>query len=227
MSMPMYVPPEQLINDRADFAKKGIGRGRPIATIQYADGILLFGENPSATLHKISEIYDRIAFAAVGRFNEFEALRVAGVRYADVKGYNYHREDVTARGLANGYAQTLGQIFTHEVKPYEVGLIVAEVGLEASSDVMYRVQFDGTLIDVANFTAMGGSEDALVAALGETYDKTADLGEAVKRTATAITGLEERTVAPEHWEAAILDRTLSRRVFRRLTTKEICGFIDA
>lgn len=221
MSMPMYVPPEQLVKDRAEFAMKGIGRGRPIAAVQYLDGVLLFGENPSSTLHKIGEIYDRIAFAAVGRFNEFESLRVAGVRYADVKGYNYGRTDVTARGLANGYAQTLGQIFIHEVKPYEVAVVVAEVGDSVADDVMYRVQFDGTLMDVADFTALGGSEEALVEALGESFEIGASLEEAIARTAAAITSIEDSAIAPERWEAAVLDRTLGRRRFRRLAVDEI------
>jgi proteasome alpha subunit len=221
MSMPMYVPPEQLVKDRAEFAMKGIGRGRPIAAIQYADGVLLFGENSSATLHKIGEIYDRIAFAAVGRFNEFESLRVAGVRYADVKGYNYGRTDVTARGLANGYAQTLGQIFIHEVKPYEVAVVVAEVGDNVADDVMYRVQFDGTLVDVEDFTALGGSEETLMEALGESFENNASLSEALVRTAAAITSIEGSAIPPERWEAAVLDRTLGRRRFRRLAVDEI------
>lgn len=225
MSMPMYVPPEQLVKDRAEFAMKGIGRGRPIAAIQYDNGVLLFGENPSATLHKIGEIYDRIAFAAVGRFNEFESLRVAGVRYADVKGYNYGRTDVTARGLANGYAQTLGQIFIHEVKPYEVAVVVVEVGDSPDDDVMYRVQFDGTLVDIENFTALGGSEEALVEALTEDYQAGATLAEAIARTAAAIVTVEESPVSPERWEAAVLDRTLGRRRFRRLDTQEIVAAI--
>jgi proteasome alpha subunit len=225
MSMPMYVPPEQLVKDRAEFAMKGIGRGRPIAAIQYDNGVLLFGENPSTTLHKIGEIYDRIAFAAVGRFNEFESLRVAGVRYADVKGYNYGRTDVTARGLANGYAQTLGQIFIHEVKPYEVAVVVVEVGDSPDDDVMYRVQFDGTLVDIENFTALGGSEEALVEALTEDYQAGATLAEAIARTAAAIVTVEESPVAPERWEAAVLDRTLGRRRFRRLDTQEIVAAI--
>ncbi|GBE24753.1 proteasome subunit alpha [bacterium BMS3Bbin02] len=225
MNMPMYVPPEQLVKDRAEFAMKGIGRGRPIAAIQYDNGVLLFGENPSATLHKIGEIYDRIAFAAVGRFNEFESLRVAGVRYADVKGYNYGRTDVTARGLANGYAQTLGQIFIHEVKPYEVAVVIVEVGDSADEDVMYRVQFDGTLIDIQSFTALGGSEEALVEALTESYQAGATLADAISRTAAAIVTVEESAVAPERWEAAVLDRTLGRRRFRRLDTQEIVAAI--
>ena len=112
MSMPFYVSPEQMMKDRADFARKGIGRGRSVAVIRYADGVLFVSENPSAALHKISEIYDRIAFAAVGRYNEFENLRIAGVRLADMRGYSYDRLDVTGRGLANAYAQTLGTIFS-------------------------------------------------------------------------------------------------------------------
>lgn len=223
----MYVPPEQLVKDRAEFAMKGIGRGRPIAAVQYDNGVLLFGENPSSTLHKIGEIYDRIAFAAVGRFNEFESLRVAGVRYADVKGYNYGRTDVTARGLANGYAQTLGQIFIHEVKPYEVAVVIAEVGDSPADDVMYRVQFDGTLIDVQHFTALGGSEETLLEMLAESFEEGAPLADVLARTAAAIATNDESEIAPERWEAAVLDRTLGRRRFRRLDTVEIAAAIDA
>ena len=126
--MPFYVSPEQAMKDKADYARKGIARGRSGVVIQYDAGILFVAPNPSAALHKISEIYDRIAFAAVGRYNEFENLRKAGVRYADMTGYQYDRQDVTARGLANWYAQTLGTIFTESPKPFEVEIVVAEVG---------------------------------------------------------------------------------------------------
>ena len=159
MTSPFYVPPEQLTKERAEFARKGIARGRPIAVCAYVDGVLLIGENPSGSLHKLGEIYDRIAFAGVGRFNEFEMLRTAGVRYADIKGYSYGRMDVTARGLANAYSQTLGQIFIHELKPYEIELMVAEMGSDSHDGTnMFRIQFDGTLAAMADFGAMGGND---------------------------------------------------------------------
>ena len=161
MTVPFYVPPEQLVKDRADFAKKGVGRGRPIVVLQLDVGILLIGENSSPSLRKIGEIYDRIAFAGVGRFNEFETLRVAGVRYADLKGFSYARDDVTGKSLANAYSQTLGQIFSHEVKPYEVDIIVAELGVEMDGDKLFRVQFDGTLRDAERTAVLGAGEDAI------------------------------------------------------------------
>ncbi len=223
MTMPMYVPPEQLIKDRADFARKGIARGRPIVLLEYADGVLLIGENPSGSLHKVSEIYDRIAFAGVGRFNEFETLRVAGIRYADLKGYSYGRADVTAKGLANAYAQTLGQIFTHELKPYEIDVMVAEVGDDAKSTRMYRIQFDGTLADVEGLGAMGGEEEQLTVALRERYTPGVSLTEAIALAISSIEATEDRPVDPTHWEAAVLDRTLGRRTFRRLEQAEIAA----
>src|SRR2546423_13220495 len=146
MSMPFYVSPEQVMKDRADYARKGIARGRSLVALECPAGVLIVADNPSRTLSKISEIYDRIAFAAVGKYNEFQLLRVAGVRHADLKGYSYSREDVSAKELANAYAQTLGQIFTHEMKPYEVELLVAEVGEDASHDAMYHVLYDGVVL---------------------------------------------------------------------------------
>ena len=160
MTTPFYVSPEQLMKDRADFARKGIGRGRSVVVIQYADGICFVAENPSQALHKISEIYDRIAFAAVGRYNEFENLRIAGVRLADLRGYSYDRRDVTGRGLANAYAQTLGTIFSSGgEKPYEVEIFVAEVGDAPADDQVYRLTYDGSVADEHGFAVMGGSAD--------------------------------------------------------------------
>src|SRR4051794_38540813 len=157
MSMPFgYVSPEQVMKDRADYARKGIARGRSVLALTYVDGILFVAENPSSALHKVSEIYDRIAFAAVGKYNEFENLRVAGVRLADMRGYAYDRRDVTGRGLANAYAQTLGAIFTEQSKPYEVEIVVAEVGDTAADDQMYRLTYDGSVADEHGFVAMGG-----------------------------------------------------------------------
>lgn len=221
MSMPFYVPPEQLTKDRAEFARKGIARGRPIVVVEYQEGVLLIGENPSGSLHKTSEIYDRIAFAGVGRFNEFEMLRVAGIRYADLKGYAYEREDVTAKGLANAYAQTLGQIFTHEMKPYEIEVLIAEVGATPQDTEIYRIQFDGTLRDMRGFGAMGGNEDELAERLASSLEGTPDLATAVSTSAQAIEAVVGSEVAADDWEAAVLDRTLGRRKFRRLEPAEI------
>ena len=216
MSMPMYVPPEQLIKDRAEFAKKGVSRGRPIVVIEYADGILLLGENSSRSLQKIGEIYDKVAFAGVGRFNEFESLRVAGIRYADVKGYSYGRSDVTAKGLANAYAQTLGQVFTHEVKPYEIEVIVAEIGETADDTRIYRIQYDGTLHDIERFGAIGGDDEQLIAKLEDGFAADMDLDAALQLGCETIESLAANSIDDADWEAAVLDRGNGRRKFRRL-----------
>src|SRR5688500_11056853 len=174
MTQQFYVSPEQLMKDRADFARKGIARGRSVVVMSCRDGIALVAENPSPSLHKLGEIYDRIAFAAVGKYNEFESLRQAGVRYADVRGYSYAREDVTARGLASVYAQSLGAVFTAESKPYEVELVVAEVGRSQDADHLYRLTFDGSIADESGFVVMGGAADVVVDALQGTW--SAELG---------------------------------------------------
>lgn len=221
MTVPFYVPPEQLTKDRAEFARKGIALGRPIVVIEYRDGVLLMGENPSGSLHKTSEIYDKVAFAGVGRFNEFEMLRVAGIRYADLKGYSYEREDVTAKGLAYAYAQTLGQIFTHEMKPYEIEVMIAEIGAAPEDTKLYRIQFDGTMRDIRRFGAMGGMEEELAEQLDQALTNLPDLEQAVRAAADTIESVVETTIAAEGWEAAVLDRNLGRRKFRRLTAEEV------
>jgi proteasome alpha subunit len=223
MTVPYYVPPEQLMKDRAEFARKGIARGRSIAAIEYADGILLVAENPSGALQKISEIYDRIAFAGVGKYYEFEALRVAGIRHADLKGYAYAREDVTAKGLANAYSQSLGHIFTQDVKPYEVEIMVAEVGLEPIDNRLFRVTYDGTLYDERRFCAIGGQDEQLIALLEERFVEGAPLNDAIRWAKEAFDAVEERDIAPDGWEAAVVDRTLGRRTFRRLGAEELAG----
>jgi proteasome alpha subunit len=219
----MYVPPEQLIKDRAEFSKKGIALGRPIVVVEYTEGVLLLGENPSGSLQKIGEIYDKVAFAGVGRFNEFESLRVAGIRYADVKGYSYGRLDVTAKGLANAYAQTLGQVFTHEVKPYEIEVIVAEVGDTTADNRIYRIQFDGTLRDLEQYGAIGGDEDRLVEKLEEGFVADMDLVAALRLGCSAIESLEGDPIPNDQWEAAVLDRNNGRRKFRRIDADGIAA----
>ena len=221
MTAPFYVPPEQLIKDRAEFARKGIARGRPIVVIEYEHGVLMIGENPSGSLNKLGEIYDRIGFAGVGRFNEFETLRVAGIRYVDVKGYSYGRVDVTARGLANAYSQTLGQIFTHEVKPFEIEVMIAEIGDDPAGTRMFRIQFDGTLGAFDKWGAMGGGEEALAETLAEEYEAGAPLPTVLKTAAAALEAAVEHEIVADDWEAAVLDRTSGRRKFRRLTAQEI------
>jgi proteasome alpha subunit len=226
MSMPFYVSPEQVMKDRADFARKGIARGRSVVVLQYADGILFVSENPSAALHKISEIYDRIAFAAVGRYNEFENLRIAGVRLADMRGYSYHRRDVTGRGLANAYAQTLGAIFSSQAeKPYEVEIFVGEVGDAPEGDQVYRLTYDGQVADEQHFAAMGGSADDVTTHIREHYRPGLSLSEAV-RLAVESLGYNEtgsgREIAVGSIEAAVLDRTRTQqRKFKRLTDRQL------
>ncbi|MFT4188581.1 MAG: proteasome subunit alpha [Aeromicrobium sp.] len=221
MTAPFYVSPEQLMKDRADFARKGIARGRSVAVVQYADGILLVAENPSNALHKISEIYDRIGFAAVGRYNEFENLRIAGVRMADLRGYSYDRRDVTARGLANAYAQTLGTIFSAGgEKPYEVELFVAELGEASESDQIYRLTYDGSVADVRGWSVMGGTTEPVEQWLTEHYREGLDLPGALSlaRAALGHDAVNPREIAPESLEVAVLDRTRAQqRKFKRLT----------
>jgi len=215
MSMPFYVAPEQMMKDRADYARKGIARGRALVAVRYADGIAIVAENSSKTLRKISEIYDRIAFAGVGKYNEFDQLRVAGVRAADLKGYQYSRDDVDARSLANSYAQMLGTIFTHEMKPMEVEILVAEVGLEPADDQMFHILYDGTVVDQRNFAAIGGDADAIRAVLAERWTEGLDLAGAIDVGVAALGG-PERTVEADELEIAELSRTNGRRCFARL-----------
>ncbi|MGK5557883.1 proteasome subunit alpha [Actinomadura kijaniata] len=220
--MPFYVSPEQQMKDKADYARKGIARGRSVVVLQYADGILFVADNPSRALHKISEIYDRIAFAAVGKYNEFENLRLGGVRYADVNGYQYDRRDVTARGLANVYAQSLGTIFTETNKPYEVELVVAEVGESAETDQIYRLTFDGSVADEHGYVAMGGQADAVAQALKDRYTEGASLEDALR---VAVQSLEaqdsDRHLEAKSLEVAVLDRNREHRLFRRLPAARI------
>jgi proteasome alpha subunit len=220
--MPFYVAPEQQAKDKADYARKGIARGRSVVVLQYDDGILFVADNPSRALHKISEIYDRIAFAAVGKYNEFENLRLAGVRYADVTGYTYDRRDVTARGLANAYAQTLGTIFTEQYKPYEVELVVAQVGEDAATDQMYRLTFDGSVADEHGFVAMGGKADAVAESLKAAYSDGMSLAAALKAAVHALEQQDaDKHLEAKTLEAAVLDRNRHHRLFRRLPAARI------
>lgn len=239
MSVPFYVSPEQVIKDKADYARKGIARGRSVIVLQYDGGLMFVAENPSRALHKISEIYDRIAFAAVGKYNEFENLRVAGVRLADLRGYSYDRRDVTGRSLANAYAQTLGTIFTEAQKPYEVELVVAEVGETANDDQIYRLTFDGSVADEHGYVAMGGSADAISAGMSQGWvggmSFEAALGLAVDQLAAAPVGgntngsAEPRTLTPGQLEVAVLERSRDGRKFRRISghrLAELFGVVD-
>jgi proteasome alpha subunit len=227
--MPFYVSPEQAMKDKADYARKGIARGRSGVVIQYDAGVLFVAPNPSRALHKISEIYDRIAFAAVGRYNEYEILRKAGVRYADMTGYQYDRQDVTARGLANWYAQTLGTIFTDSPKPFEVEIVVAEVAEVPAEDQIYRITFDGSVNDEHGYVAMGGQADAIATVLKEHYTDELDLTGALAAAIAALTTQPngDRTDIPAgQLEVAVLDRTRDHRTFRRLTGSRLEALLE-
>ncbi len=222
MSMPYYVAPEQIMKDRADYARKGIARGRALVALSYDQGILLCAENPSRTLHKVAEIYDRIAFAGVGKFSEFDSLRTAGIRHADLKGYSYSREDVDSRSLANAFAQLLGNVFTHEMKPMEVEILVAEVGWQLEGDQIFRISYDGTVVDEEHRTVLGGDADAISERLNTATadDASIDLGAALRGAVSALAG-PDRVIPASDLEVAILDRAQTRRAFRRLTLAEL------
>jgi proteasome alpha subunit len=220
MSMPFYVAPEQVMKDRADYARKGIARGRSLVATQFAGGIAIIAENPSTTLRKVSEIYDRIAFAGVGKYNEFDQLRIAGVRSADLKGFSYSREDVDARSLGNQYAQILGQVFTHEMKPMEVEILVAEVGVSPEDDQFFHILYDGTVMDEDRFTVLGGDADAISARLEDAWQPALDLPAVLGVAVGALAG-PDRTLSASDLEVAVLDRGAERRSFRRIERSEL------
>ena len=220
MNMPFYVAPEQVMKDRADYARKGIARGRSLVGFRYDNGIAICAENTSSTLRKVSEIYDRIAFAGVGKYNEFDQLRIAGVRHADMKGYAFSREDVDARSLANNYAQSLGQIFTHEMKPMEVEILVAEIGHadDGSADQLFHILYDGTVVDEDMSVVLGGETDPITERLGS-FDTPPSLQDGLTRVVAALAG-PDRTLGAEALEVAVLERGDHRRTFRRLSDAE-------
>ncbi len=220
MSMPYYVAPEQVMKDRAEYAQKGIARGRSLAATVYDQGVLIVAENPSRSLHKISEIYDRIAFAGVGKYNEYDQLRVSGVRHADTKGFAYSREDVDARSLANLYAQFLGNTFTHEMKPLEVEILVAELGDRGAPDQLYHIAYEGTITDEERFAVLGGDAETIAERVGAAFDASWDLAGALSATVGALAG-PERTLGPTDLEVAVLSRQNGRRTFRRISDDEL------
>ena len=218
--MPFYVAPEQVMKDRADYARKGIARGRSLIGVVCADGILVVAENQSDTLRKVSEIYDRIAFAGVGRYNEFDQLRIAGVRHADLKGFSFSREDVDARSLANQYAQILGQIFTHEMKPMEVEILVAEVGATERDDQLFHILYDGTVIDEEGYCVLGGDAEAVSERMRQGWSSGISFDAGLTAAVAALAGPDRRLGAAD-LEVAVLGRANGRRTFRRLTDEEV------
>lgn len=225
MSMPFYVPPEQMMKEKADFARKGIARGRALIALQFVDGIVLVAENPSNNLRKISEIYDRIAFAGVGKYNEFDQLRILGVRHADLVGYQFSRRDVEGRSLANQYAQIMGQAFTHEAKPLEVEILIAEVGSDASRDRLFHITYDGTVMDESKSCILGGDTESISARLMPTINATASLSEAVRIATAALAGPDRTLTAPD-LEVATLTRGDHRRCFARVDDSAVEQFLQ-
>ncbi|MFD7658598.1 proteasome subunit alpha [Actinosynnema sp. NPDC059797] len=231
MTMPLYASPEQILRDRSEYARKGIARGRSVVVLRYADGVLFVAENPSSTLHKVSEIYDRIGFAAVGRYSEFENLRQAGIRFADIRGYQNDPRDVTGRSLANVYAQTLGSIFTEQIKPLEVEICVAEVGHTPEHDTLYRLTYDGSIVEEPQHAVMGGQAEATGNALKEAYAEGLSLAEAVRVAVKALsagsasTGNGKEQLEGSKLEVAVLERHRPRRAFRRITGAALAALL--
>ncbi|MDT7578898.1 MAG: proteasome alpha subunit [Pseudonocardiales bacterium] len=241
MTMPFYSSVDQLLRDRSELARKGIARGRSVVVSTFVGGVLFVAENHSPSLRKVSEIYDRIGFAAVGRYNEFEALRIGGIRSADARGYSYDRRDVTGRWLANAYAQMLGPSFIEQQKPFEVELCVAEVGIEAGADQLFRITYDGSITDEPQYVVMGGQTEPISTALRGSYEAGAALTDAL---AVAVKALQSapapgppstangpaaaRILGVGALEVAVLDRArLPRRAFRRVTGAALRAVLPA
>jgi proteasome alpha subunit len=228
MPMPYYVSPEQMMQDKAEYAKKGIAKGRSSIAMEYADGVLFTADNPSASLHKISEVYDNIAFAGAGKYSEFENLRKAGIRHADLKGFMYSREDVTARSLANGYSQSLGTIFSQEMKPLEVEILVVQVGTDGQPNEIYRISFDGSIIDEKSVAVIGGKSEAVLAALKEkATGQLPSLKAALGFCVLALDQTPSQKLTPEGLEVAVLERSRTGRKFRRLAPAEVRQLLSA
>jgi proteasome alpha subunit len=228
MALPYYVSPEQMMADKAEYAKKGIAKGRSIVAMEYADGVLLVADNPSASLHKISEMYDRIAFSGAGKYNEFEMLRKAGIRHADLKGYTYSREDVTAKSLANAYSQSIGSLFSADPKPLEVELLVVEVGQDGKPNELYRISFDGSIIDERGVAVIGGKSEALMTFLKSRWTSASiPLRDALKLSIDALDTVTNQKLATEGLEVAVLDRTKPGRTFRRIALGEAKALLNS
>ncbi len=225
MAMPFYVAPEQLMKDRAEYARKGIARGRALIATEYSDGVVFVSENPSKSLYKTSEIYDKIAFAAVGRYNEFESLRVAGIRLADIKGYQYAREDVTAKPLANAYSQALGAIFMGDSKPYEVELLIAQVDGDEQSE-LYHILYDGSIVDERRFVAIGGDTEPLMRAMESRWEENMDRDAAVRAGVGALAEAAGSSISANDLEVSGLDRARPRRRFFRLRDQELAAVLE-
>ncbi|MFZ1060922.1 MAG: proteasome subunit alpha [Candidatus Rokubacteria bacterium RIFCSPLOWO2_02_FULL_68_19] len=227
MPLPYYVSPEQMMKDKAEYARKGIARGKSIVALEYLDGVLLVAENPSTLLHKISEIYDRIAFAGVGKYNEFENLRVAGVRHADLKGYSYSRGDVTGKALANAYSQALGNIFTQDIKPFEVEVLVVEVAeANGAKNEIFHILYDGTIEDEHNYAAMGGQADEIRRVLKDNYREGLSLQEALQLGVRALMVTQNKALTERDLEVAVLDRAKERRRFRRIPPEALGQLLE-
>jgi proteasome alpha subunit len=228
MALPYYVSPEQMMADKAEYAKKGIAKGRSIVAMEFTEGVLLVADNPSASLHKISEMYDRIAFSGAGKYNEFEMLRKAGIRHADLKGYTYSREDVTAKSLANAYSQSIGSLFSVEPKPLEVELLVVEVGQGEKPTEIYRISFDGSIIDERGVAVIGGKSEALMTFLKSRWKApTISLRDALKLSVDALETVTTQKLGPEVLEVAVLDRTKPGRTFRRVAAAEARSLLNS
>ncbi|MFB3816984.1 MAG: proteasome subunit alpha [Candidatus Methylomirabilales bacterium] len=226
MPLPYYVSPEQMMQDKAEYARKGIAKGKSIIALEYGGGVLILAENPSMSLNKISEIYDRIAFAGAGKYSEFERLRKEGIRYADMKGYAYGREDVTAKSLANAYSQVIGNIFSAELKPLEVEILVLEVGDGSGGNELYRIVFDGSIADEKGYATIGGQAEELKLFLRDKYQDGLSLAAALRLAVRALEAAASQKVQPGNLEVAVLERGRPGRKFRRIPPSELKGLLQ-
>ena len=161
----------------------------------------------------------------MGKYNEFDRLREAGIRWADGTGFTYSREDVDARALANYYGQHLGDMFTEGQKPLEVEILVAQLGNKLHPTKLYRIAYEGTITDEPRFVVLGGDAETIkdrFAALDESVHNFADT---LKYAVSALAG-PDRTVPPGDLEVGILEDRGSRRTFSRLVDARVSELLS-
>jgi proteasome alpha subunit len=135
---------------------------------------------------------------------------------------------VTAKALANAYSQALGNIFTQDIKPFEVEVLVAEVGDgNGAKSEMYHILYDGTIEDERNYAAMGGQSDEIRRFLKDHYKEVMSLGDALQLGVRALTVTQNKTLNERDLEVAVLDRTKARRKFRRIPVEALGQLLGA
>ena len=229
----------EAIRNRREYLEDQLRGASPVVGLAYADGVLMLTTTPGP--RKLFEVYNDIAFAAIGHPADLEKLRKAVIDIAHLEAFNLSASDVSLQRLVHlGLGPLMKNAFDEILRsPYIARAMVAELDPANPAERFYTIEADGSFASAGDAAAVAGTrqgEEAIVARLADLVPAALSLPAALRRAVEAwglgalLADREEegepgeaegraflaKAARERRFQAAVLDRTLPTRTKFRL-----------